>query len=452
MKRMIDRNYFKLNASLATASNAATPIRDANGNKEATIELRLPANMYQQKNPDKYMQMQTSKLHLSLFNLPIASIPADLENLEITGNSLRTKAWIACWPFYVSDSGVQPLSDMNIPFSTLKRIPLEVPFMYENFDILEIRRTGRILITRFDTIEKMLSDAFKRAYHESRPGSQSIGFDPHFNLTTNECVLTFSTTGQNQDCPVLWGAPGALIQGQNTNMVYRKSYVSTYDKDTGTAIPKIDSLYAAWGFYIAGNSVLQQFTKFLPWFHIRYSALYTGQKFPDLDAIEDDKLYLLNSNSAHFNCAQDPIPLMIRQSTSSSFDTRSGYNLSYTWDNLTTLLMSPVSSVVILMDGVGVSNQLFPINIQQPQGSSLTTTIPIIENYIPLSRTLADLNDELVITKDAFDNTPTITIPPTALGERVLRFRACFILKDGTMYPVYIPEHGVFAIQLTFKF
>lgn len=450
MKRMIDRNYFKLNASLATASNAATPIRDANGNKEATIELRLPANMYQQKNPDKYMQMQTSKLHLSLFNLPIASIPADLENLEITGNSLRTKAWIACWPFNITESGVLPVSNVNFIFPSLIRVPLEVSFMYENFDILEIKRTGRILITRFDTIEKMLSDAFKRAYHESRPADQSVGFEPHFNLSTNECVLTFSTTGQNQHCPVLWGAPGALTPSYVVQNKYRKTYVSTYIISNGTAIPKPETNYTAWGFYIAGNSVLQQFTKFLPWFHVRYSALYRGQKFPDLETIEDDKLYLLNSNSARFDYRQDLIPFMYTDGSTTTY--RSGYNLSYTWDNLTTLLISPVSSVVILMDGVGVSNQLFPINIQQPQGSSLTTTIPIIENYIPLSRTLADLNDELVITKDAFDNTPTITIPPTALGERVLRFRACYILKDGTMYPVYIPEHGVFSIQLTFKF
>lgn len=130
--------------------------------------------------------------------------------------------------------------------------------------------------------------------------------------------------------------------------------------------------------------------------------------------------------------------------------TTAGYDLTYTWPNLPTVLISPIQSIVLLMEGVNVNQQVQPINIALPGGSSLTSAIPVIENYYSGATTIRDLHDELVVSKDAFANTPTFTVDPSISTERTIRFRLCYITKDGRLHHLYIPPTGIFTLQVTF--
>lgn len=124
--------------------------------------------------------------------------------------------------------------------------------------------------------------------------------------------------------------------------------------------------------------------------------------------------------------------------------------ISFTWENLPMVVMSPIQSIVLTLTGVQVNQQYQPINMQQTGGSSLTTSIPVIENYSSLAQTLRDLHDELVVIKDDFCENALYILPTTSGCERNIFFRAQYITKDGSLHQIYIPPNGVFSLQLTF--
>lgn len=124
--------------------------------------------------------------------------------------------------------------------------------------------------------------------------------------------------------------------------------------------------------------------------------------------------------------------------------------LTFTWDNLPIVTISPIQSIVLSLTGIQLNQEYQPVNIAEKEGSSLTSTIPVVENYYSLAETLRDLHDELVVTKESFDDTATYTLSATSGQERVLHFSAKYIAKDGSLHQIYIPPNGVFSIQLTF--
>lgn len=124
--------------------------------------------------------------------------------------------------------------------------------------------------------------------------------------------------------------------------------------------------------------------------------------------------------------------------------------LNFTWSNLPMVILSPISSIVMTLQGVDATQEIQPININQPGGSSLTSTIPIVENYISLAQTLRDLHDELVIIKDTYDDAAKYQLSTTSGQERTLTLAMKYITKDGRLHQLYIPKDGVFSVQLTF--
>lgn len=124
--------------------------------------------------------------------------------------------------------------------------------------------------------------------------------------------------------------------------------------------------------------------------------------------------------------------------------------LTFTWSNLPVVVLSPISSIVLTLQGMQVGQEIQPINMTTVGGASLTTSIPVIENYYSLAQSLRDLHDELVVVKDQFDDTATYTLANTGGQERSLILRAQYITKDGKLHQLYIPPNGVFSIQITF--
>ena len=124
--------------------------------------------------------------------------------------------------------------------------------------------------------------------------------------------------------------------------------------------------------------------------------------------------------------------------------------LNFEWDNIPIVVISPIQSIVLTLQGMNVSQEKQPINIAQPGGSSLISSIPVIENYYSLAQTLRDLHDELVVIKESYDDQATYTLNTTSGQERALRIMAQYITKDGRLHQIYIPPNGVYSLQLTF--
>lgn len=136
-------------------------------------------------------------------------------------------------------------------------------------------------------------------------------------------------------------------------------------------------------------------------------------------------------------------------------DDSNGYTgnnrLTFTWNGVPTIIMSPISSFVLTLDGVQISHEIQPINIAQPSGGSLIQTVPIIEKYFTASQTIRDLHDELVVVKDQFNSNAGYKLDPlVCTSGRTMTFKACYLTKDGRLHQIYIPRNGVFELQLTF--
>lgn len=123
--------------------------------------------------------------------------------------------------------------------------------------------------------------------------------------------------------------------------------------------------------------------------------------------------------------------------------------ITYTFHNVPSILMSNLQSLVLCANGINVLNQIHPINMKLPQGSSLTTTIPIITLYYPMTDSITHLKDEVIVSKDDFENNALTSMELGSLTERAITFSLKYITKDGAMHDVTIPVDGVFAIQLT---
>lgn len=142
----------------------------------------------------------------------------------------------------------------------------------------------------------------------------------------------------------------------------------------------------------------------------------------------------------------------LRRKRASGFFNRvnQSVKVTTTWGNLPIVVMSPIQSFVLTLQGVQVRQEYQPINRVEGNASSLTSSFPVIENYYTLASTLAELHDELVIIKDSFNDQPLYSLPTTAGESRVLKFTLYYITKDGRLHKLFIPKKGIFAIQLTF--
>ena len=101
---MIDREYVKLNTSIQTGSNADHLIYDEEGNPQASIELRLPDNLFAGNSGARKVEkvsMQTSKFRLSMENTPIAAMPQDVE--KTTPKMQVTKCQLDVYPYCLLD-------------------------------------------------------------------------------------------------------------------------------------------------------------------------------------------------------------------------------------------------------------------------------------------------------------------------------------------------------------
>lgn len=169
---------------------------------------------------------------------------------------------------------------------------------------------------------------------------------------------------------------------------------------------------------------------------------------PLFDLEEGKYFYILATDSMIVNTSSlDPVTC-VHPEHGQIF--RNNRNLEFIWPNIPTVTLSPIASIVLTLSGLQMKQEIQPVNITDVTGSSLVTTIPVIENFYSLAQTLRDLHDEMVVAKDNFETTATYNVSITSGRERSIRISAKYLTKDGNMYQIYIPNNGVFALQLIF--
>lgn len=467
----VRKEFVKLQTSVYTGSNAATLEKDGDGNVKGVIELRLPDNISSATDATK-IELQVNKMSLSLFNVPVAFVPVDPVAMVAAieeNKPIPTKLWIGLWPYYVlDDKSVKPTgppSESSYYFPKNPVVGISIPLTFETFDIEYAKRTGNLPIKRFDTLayalETALSDAYSLLQSTTYPVTKKCA-EFEIDVSSDSFTMKLSPIQFNNSANMyLFGTPGLFLNtiygtylSDGSYGTFRRAFDIASDKELFTP-PQKSALGRAqnvpWGINIIVNDALHKILNFLPWISpIRYNALNQYQQFQCYNgaSISDtDFFYVLNSVSSKVEMDWSNEWKMINFIASPQYAYKF-VNATYTWTNVPTILMTPVSSVVLLMDGMGVAPQVMPVNIQQSQGSSLTTTIPVIENYFPLATSVRDLHDTLLVSREAFTNTPLFAVTPNSMTERTLRFRAGYVTKDGQLFDLYIPPTGTFSINL----
>lgn len=128
----------------------------------------------------------------------------------------------------------------------------------------------------------------------------------------------------------------------------------------------------------------------------------------------------------------------------------SNVHVKFVWDGLPIIVMSPLASIVLVLDGMRVSQEIQPVNAVVT-ASNLTQTVAIIENYFPVITSLRDLHDELIIARSEFDVNPRYLLDVLAGQARDIKLSAKYITKDGKLHDLYVPINGTFSLQLTFR-
>ena len=460
------KQFVKLNTSIYTGSNSRNLEYDSEGNIKSVIELRLPDNLANDRGI-RYIDFQTSKLRLSLSNLPVAMIPVDPQTAYseyVSGQPITTKLTVGFWTYYVTDNkSIQPSgpwTDYGY-FSCASPVAnLKLPLTFESIDIEYARRYGYIPLKRLDTLIYALEDALIRAYSAIVPDDSSPPRKTNkieIKITESSLSITICPNEIfNHYIAYLYGTPGLAndpeMIKQNFTPAQKNSRTAAIVKTAPSTFlfPSVSSdklTGAGFGVNLIGNSYFKDLFNFLPWLTpISLSTINANQYLTLLDSPSwiGSTIYVLNSTAASCTCNYDD----------TMYGTSGTHNTirvaKYVWENIPTILLSPISSVVILVDGLATTPQILPINIQQGQGSSLTTTIPVIENYFPLTTSIRDLHDDLIISREPYSNTALFSLPPNGLAERTLRFRAGYVTKSGELHEIFIPPTGVFILQITF--
>ena len=170
---MNDREYVKLNTSINTATNSEHLLRNEEGQIEATIELSLPANLFDSDSHTRKIEkveMQTSKMRLSLENTPIAQMPLDTEVSSDTTKATTCK--LDVYPFCLLDDNAikpNPVTESSlVPFPEYKKhkvtldIYLQQAYLVDPIQIDSITFTANSDADGFPTASRYY-DVFSKA-------------------------------------------------------------------------------------------------------------------------------------------------------------------------------------------------------------------------------------------------------------------------------------------------
>lgn len=459
---MTDSEYVRLNTSLATASNSKNLHVDKRGQIEACIELRLPNEVITPSNGrlPKEVKLQTTKMRLSMINTPVVDVPVFQTYTHTDGTiRARTSCALSVWPFYQTDDvrilPAQAGNTWGAGFPYFEYLEFNLTKMQEDPKTVDTEKVLHLRNIRW--FEEALQNAFDSCFNSRRSASfkycqmkSRFFFDgDSFSITTNSaCQAGMGRTA-------LFGVPGSVRNASTQDTGSEPSKFTNLQLDVnGNFVRDIstsaNSVYTS-KYNIIINPTLRNLLYFLPCLpSFPASALNTYQTphwRSDTSLAWTDDVYILDTVPTVYTESE---PYMLQKVTNGANAYSIGVDQTLTWKNVPSVLLSPISSIVLLLDGVNVNGQVQPINIQQAQGSSLTTTIPVIENYSSLAANLRDLKDELVISRDAFTNNVLCSIVPSPGMMRDIRLRACYITKKGNLVPIYIPPEGEFSLQLSF--
>ena len=420
--------YVRVNVTSATSP----PKYNIYGEKEAEVDLNLPANLVNSAEHVSRANLAVMKLFLPMAAIPHNSVRVIVPRPIIPG------------PTPSLPETTQVISTMRVGFATGMFNPDSGEFDFEPEPVF-FRDADQMVTSQVTFIAKHSreGDGVRMAQMEMREGEHEISSISELVERVNEAIA--ENLADNRRDNMRDHAPRVYLDVETDNSISMKVLPrSIYSACPCSQPPLVDDerpfkfysdrictsdYYDV--FYLVGNEDFANMFPSLPWIKTHLSL----PNYPN-------PAYLLDTTQAKVGIQSNYVEM--EEATSSLL------TLHFTGSDVTTL--SNISSFIVTMNGASFNQQVYPINFQANTASAAqTTTVPIVEVYYPVFQNPSDLTTDLIVIKDAFSDAAPIAINPGLLKERTIKFKVWRVLKDGRMKEVVIPASSVFCMQLCFE-
>ena len=484
---MSDRIYLRANFSSATAPpSSGAQQEDAEGNRYARIPLQLPSNIVDMTRSPSKVEMMLTKLSLPLGCVPITQIPVKEvirqkgTPIRMKSTIIRTKLLFAIWPFTFDGHGnILPNQYVRTWYDPLYQV-YDDPFPCWNMDLevdevdgspqyidkmRKIEREGVVDINLVEDLTRMLSlnlSELLRYVIDGRGDWNAMKWHIDFKVVNSRLQMGVYMEGGDitdelvQYFPMSW----RLFRKVFNDVTTREGDPLFYYTQTGEGQIDNRAVDTFNMFSIVGNKELVSLLPGLPWRAVDNSTLTpfdmetgAGQALKNWTTLNegDSMFYVLDTSNVNVTFGPETKSL-----PTSSSDTATGYDVGreviYSFDNLNLISLVPINSFVVMLNGLTMTPQTYPVNINPRNVSAAqTTTIPIIEVYYPMWNSIEDLSTNLVVSKDAFTNAAPFVLGPDALQERNLTFEVYYVTNDGGLHLMTIPPGSCVNLQICYS-
>lgn len=420
----MNEEYYRANFSSATSTYQT---KDSDGNRLAVLDIQLPSSLLEPES-----EIQEASVMLTKASIPLSQIPkAELEVINITETSngifsLFTKYGFCIGnyfyssrangnsgglinrPFPSSDSTTYPsnliaggYSSLSKSFKASSKEEVEAkyaPISYLNIPLLE------------NDLNKTLETTHSSAQQNVGTYNNSWSF-PRIKIHFEDNVfkiliehLDWNTSGFTNMRPLCGNSDYSGIKN------YFSIFISSELAELLRGIPLVDvSSYYNNFLTIGSDESFKTFGKY---------AIVLENQIPSYE--KDDNGIEFEVFHFHF---------------------------------FNPLSLTPLSSIVIYSSNFPIEGQTHGIASETglTLGSAQTSSMYILDVFYPLLTSEKDLEDVLIISKDAVTNTAPAKISPSALTfMHNITFNFGYITKKGYLRPIIIPPNANLSFQLTF--
>lgn len=420
----MNEEYYRANFSSATSTYQT---KDSEGNRLAVLDVQLPSTLL-----DPESEIQDASVMLTKASIPLSGIPkVELEVSTVGKGADHIYSLITDCGFCLGNWFYATRENSNSGGLANRVFPNSDTVTYPMSQIAGVYST--------------LSKNF-------RASSRDELLKKHSPITYTN--LTLFENDLNLALERVYGSVGPLVNNYNNTWKYPRIKIH-FEEDTF----KILIEHLDWDGNnnnnmrpLCGNSSYARAHNYFSIFISRSLAeLLHGLPLVDVSSYydkftTDQDLEAFRKYGAFAIVLENLIPTYEQDDNGVSFEV-------FTFHFFNPLSLCPLNSIVIYSSNFPIEGQTHGIASETglTSGSAQTSSMYILDVFYPLLTSEKDLEDVLIISKDAVTNTAPAKISPSALTfMHNITFNFGYITKKGYLRPIIIPPNANLSFQLTF--
>lgn len=457
---MTDRVYLRANFTSATTPASGGKLKNPFGHEYASLPLQLPSNLVDSTRVPKAVEMMITKMNIPLGSLPVAQIPLNrIVRTAPSDISVESKGIITIWPFMITSNGTLSGSYQDFPIQVAldqwpvspAKFPLQSLLSSRQAANLKLQAVEQSRVLDFYNIEDVMefltmniNDVYSTLFAESGK------VDMEFRFEEKDSRLTIHAVNMGAS-PMKAPFSYQFTNADNQRPYNTKGQIVTWSTNAGGEIEYTGDPETI-GFSIVVNQGIRDMFPRLPWREVNNDELESSTQIPNwkVNNWGDPIFYILDT----MGCDSSYVDNGIMRVTDIAIATPIKHlrGIDYTFSGCNLISIVPIQAFVVMLSGVSITQQAYPVNVSpSTMSSALTTSIPIVEVYYPLWDKISDLSTNIVITKDAFTNAAPFVLDQNALRSRDIKFTVYYITNDSKMHELTIPPGTSLSLQACYS-